>query len=104
MPAPASRSGGVEAGKNAGWRDGIGRLMEAKLDEPVRALLGPYLDGVAASTPRARSPPIRLTGAGAIGCAAQTGLIACELGRKPPRRCPAGCAATARPRRSAIDG
>jgi 23S rRNA (adenine2030-N6)-methyltransferase len=42
---------GVEAGKTLEWRDGIGRLMDAKLDEGVRALLAPYLDAVAALNP-----------------------------------------------------
>jgi 23S rRNA (adenine2030-N6)-methyltransferase len=40
--------GGVEAGKTLEWQDGIGRLIEAKLPEPARALLAPYLDAVAA--------------------------------------------------------
>jgi 23S rRNA (adenine2030-N6)-methyltransferase len=39
---------GPEAGKTEEWRDGIGRLMGAKLTAPVRALLAPYLDAVAA--------------------------------------------------------
>ncbi len=43
--------GGVEAGKTLEWRDGIGRLIDADLEEPVRALLAPYLDAVAALNP-----------------------------------------------------
>ena len=39
---------GLEAGKTQEWRDGIGRLMHAELAPPVRALLAPYLDAVAA--------------------------------------------------------
>jgi 23S rRNA (adenine2030-N6)-methyltransferase len=42
---------GPEAGKTLEWRDGIGRLMDANLDEGVRALLAPYLDAVAALNP-----------------------------------------------------
>jgi 23S rRNA (adenine2030-N6)-methyltransferase len=33
------------------WRGGIGRLIEARLDPPVRALLAPYLDAVASFNP-----------------------------------------------------
>jgi 23S rRNA (adenine2030-N6)-methyltransferase len=42
---------GDEAGKTGEWRDGIGRLYGATLDEPLRALLAPYLDAVAALNP-----------------------------------------------------
>lgn len=35
---------GTEAGKTGEWVNGIGRLMEAKLDGPVMELLTPYLD------------------------------------------------------------
>jgi 23S rRNA (adenine2030-N6)-methyltransferase len=42
---------GIEAGKTLEWRDGIGRLVGAGLDAPVRALLAPYLDAVAALNP-----------------------------------------------------
>src|SRR5262245_38399750 len=45
---------GVEAMKTGEWRDGIGRLMAAKLDTLVRALLAPYLDAVAACNPDSR--------------------------------------------------
>ena len=46
---------GPEANKTGEWRDGIGRLRAAALDDPVRALLAPYLDAVAACNPGARS-------------------------------------------------
>jgi 23S rRNA (adenine2030-N6)-methyltransferase len=39
---------GPEAGKTLEWRDGIGRLLNAALPPPIRALLAPYLDAVAA--------------------------------------------------------
>jgi len=45
---------GPEANKTGEWRDGIGRLRAAALDDPVRALLAPYLDAVAACNPGAR--------------------------------------------------
>jgi 23S rRNA (adenine2030-N6)-methyltransferase len=72
--------GGVEAGKTLEWRDGIGRLIDAKLDEPVRTLLAPYLDAV-----RALNPAGTLTvypGSPALTQSLlrpQDRLIACEL-------------------------
>ena len=42
---------GPEAGKTQEWRDGIDRLRRAELAAPVRALLAPYLDAVAALNP-----------------------------------------------------
>ncbi|HML15047.1 MAG TPA: 23S rRNA (adenine(2030)-N(6))-methyltransferase RlmJ [Xanthobacteraceae bacterium] len=45
---------GPEANKTGEWRDGIGRVRAAALDDPVRALLAPYLDAVAACNPGAR--------------------------------------------------
>lgn len=35
-----------EAGRTGEWRDGIERLLDAKLEPPVRELLAPYLDAV----------------------------------------------------------
>ena len=72
--------GGVEAGKTLEWRDGIGRLMEAELDEPVRALLGPYLEVVAALNPT--GPLTIYPGSPALVQSLlrpQDRLIACEL-------------------------
>jgi 23S rRNA (adenine2030-N6)-methyltransferase len=49
------------------WRDGIGRLLDAKIAAPVRTLLAPYLDAVAACNPKGGlkfypgSPSIALT-------------------------------------------
>src|SRR6185437_15318197 len=40
--------GGPEAAKTEEWRDGIGRLLPAKLGGAAQALLVPYLDAVAA--------------------------------------------------------
>src|SRR4029079_19083714 len=42
---------GVEGGNTLEGREGIGRLIEAYLDQPARALLAPYLDAVAAINP-----------------------------------------------------
>jgi 23S rRNA (adenine2030-N6)-methyltransferase len=42
---------GPEASRTGEWRDGIGRLRAATLDDRVRALLAPYLDAVAACNP-----------------------------------------------------
>jgi 23S rRNA (adenine2030-N6)-methyltransferase len=38
---------GAEASRTGEWRDGIGRLLAARLDRHVAALLAPYLDVVA---------------------------------------------------------
>ena len=43
--------GGPEASKTAEWRNGIERLLAAELTRPIRALLAPYLDAVAALNP-----------------------------------------------------
>jgi 23S rRNA (adenine2030-N6)-methyltransferase len=42
---------GPEASRTGEWRSGIGRLRAATLDPPVRDLLGPYLDAIAAFNP-----------------------------------------------------
>jgi len=39
---------GSEAGRTGEWRNGIERIWHANLDAPVRELLAPYLDAVAA--------------------------------------------------------
>jgi 23S rRNA (adenine2030-N6)-methyltransferase len=70
----------VEAGKTGEWRDGIARLLSAKINPDIRQLLAPYLDAVAAC-----NPPERLTtypGSPAIARSLlrrQDRLIACEL-------------------------
>jgi 23S rRNA (adenine2030-N6)-methyltransferase len=43
-----------EASRTAEWRDGIGRLRAASLDDRVRALLAPYLDAIEACNPGER--------------------------------------------------
>jgi len=42
---------GAEAEKTGEWREGIGRLLEVQPTPPVRELLAPYLDAVAAHNP-----------------------------------------------------
>ena len=39
---------GAEASRTGEWREGIGKLLAAELPQPVRDLLVPYLDAVAA--------------------------------------------------------
>ncbi len=39
---------GVEAGKTGEWQNGVGRLLDAKLDAKVAELIKPYLDTVRA--------------------------------------------------------
>jgi 23S rRNA (adenine2030-N6)-methyltransferase len=39
---------GLEAERSPEWRDGIGRLVDAKIGQEAGALLAPYLDAVAA--------------------------------------------------------
>jgi 23S rRNA (adenine2030-N6)-methyltransferase len=71
---------GVEAGKTGEWRSGIGRIIGASIDEPVRALLAPYLDVVAACNPG--SGLSRYPGSPALARALlrpQDRLVACEL-------------------------
>src|ERR1043166_469705 len=45
---------GPEASRTGEWRDGIGRLRAASLEEPVRELLAPYLDAIEALNPSGR--------------------------------------------------
>ena len=71
---------GTEAGKTLEWRDGIGRLMHAELEAPVRALLAPYLDAVAALNPNGALAVY--PGSPALARSllrSQDRLIACEL-------------------------
>jgi 23S rRNA (adenine2030-N6)-methyltransferase len=71
---------GPEAGKTLEWRDGIGRLMGAALPPPVRALLAPYLDAIAALNPD--GPLAHYPGSPVLAQALlrrQDRLIACEL-------------------------
>jgi 23S rRNA (adenine2030-N6)-methyltransferase len=96
---------GVEAGKTGEWRDGIARLQHARLDAPLRALLSPYLDAVAALNPGGRltfypgSPKL----AQAL-LRKQDRLIACELEPKAAAALEAALAGDPRAKAIAIDG
>ncbi len=71
---------GTEASRSGEWRHGIGRLRAAALDAPVRALLAPYLDAVAALNPG--DAFASYPGSPRLACALmrpQDRLIACEL-------------------------
>ena len=46
--------GGAEAARTGEWREGIGRLLRAKLAPNIRDLLAPYLDAVVALNPDGR--------------------------------------------------
>ena len=89
---------GAEAGKTQEWRNGIGRLIDAKLAQPVRDLLAPYLDAVASLNPSGQlstypgSPMLAQS-----LMRRQDRLIACELEPKR-RRDPARQSARRRPR------
>jgi len=101
--------GGVEAGKTLEWHDGIGRLIEAeldgKLDEPVRALLAPYLDAIAALNPAGAltvypgSPVLTQ-----FLLRPQDRLIACELEPQAAAALSRQLRADARAKAIAIDG
>ena len=72
--------GGAEAGKTQEWREGIELLLRAELSPPVRALLAPYLDAVAALNPDGRLAAY--PGSPALAQALlrpQDRLTACEL-------------------------
>jgi 23S rRNA (adenine2030-N6)-methyltransferase len=71
---------GIEAGKTGEWQDGISRLLAARLEPKVAALLAPYLDAVTAHNP---DGPLRCyPGSPVLALALmrpQDRLIACEL-------------------------
>ncbi len=96
---------GPEAGKTQEWRDGIERLVRAKLADPIRALLAPYLDAVAA-----RNPDGRLTaypGSPALALSLlrrQDRLIACELEPRAAAALKGEIASNPRAKAIAIDG
>jgi 23S rRNA (adenine2030-N6)-methyltransferase len=72
--------GGAEASRTGEWRDGIGRLRTAPLAPPIRDLLAPYLDAVAAFNPGAQLATY--PGSPALVRAwlrADDRLVACEL-------------------------
>jgi 23S rRNA (adenine2030-N6)-methyltransferase len=72
--------GAEEAQRGGEWREGIGRLLDARIAPPARALLAPYLDAVAASN--GPGPLTSYPGSPVLVRAflrVQDRLIACEL-------------------------
>jgi 23S rRNA (adenine2030-N6)-methyltransferase len=71
---------GPEASRTSEWRNGIGRLVAAELEPPIRVLLAPYLDAVAGYNPPGRLrayPGSPLLAASWLR--PQDRLIACEV-------------------------
>ncbi len=73
----------AEASRTGEWREGIGKLVAAELPQPVRALLAPYLDAVAAfNSPAANAESLKIyPGSPALvrhWLRAQDRMIACE--------------------------
>ena len=72
--------GAEEAQRGGEWREGIGRLLDARIAPPARALLAPYLDAVAACN--GPGPLTSYPGSPVLVRAflrVQDRLIACEL-------------------------
>lgn len=96
---------GPEARRTGEWRDGIGKLVCAELAPPIRSLLTPYLDAIAALNPQGE--PSLYPGSPALAQALlrrQDRLIACELEPQAAaalKRCLRG---DARAKAIAIDG
>lgn len=93
------------AARTGEWRDGIGRLIDAKLPDDVRALLAPYLAAVAAANGGGAlrrypgSPLIALS-----QMRPQDRLVACELEPGAAAALAANLRRDARARAVAIDG
>jgi 23S rRNA (adenine2030-N6)-methyltransferase len=97
--------GGPEAGKTQEWRDGIDRLLRAELGSPIRALLAPYLDAVAALNPGGRL--VAYPGSPALAQALlrrHDRLIACELEPRAAAALKNHLRGDARAKAIAIDG
>ena len=96
---------GPEAGKTQEWRDGIDRLRRAELAAPIRALLAPYLDAVAAFNPGGgltTYPGSPLLAKALLR--RQDRLIACELEPQAAAALQNELAGDARAKAIAIDG
>jgi 23S rRNA (adenine2030-N6)-methyltransferase len=96
---------GPEAGKTQEWRDGIDRLRRAELAAPIRALLAPYLEAVAALNPSgglATYPGSPLLAKALLR--RQDRLIACELEPQAAAVLAAELAGDPRAKAIAIDG
>jgi 23S rRNA (adenine2030-N6)-methyltransferase len=96
---------GPEAGRSPEWRDGIGRLVNARLGDVARSLLAPYLDAVAAlnkSGGLATYPGSPALAQGFLR--AQDRLIACELEPNAAAALNRNLAGDKRSKAIAIDG
>lgn len=96
---------GPEAGKTLEWRDGIGRLLGAVLPPPIRELLAPYLDAIAALNPGGRLA--HYPGSPVLAQALlrrQDRLIACELEPRAAAALERELASDNRAKAIAIDG
>jgi 23S rRNA (adenine2030-N6)-methyltransferase len=96
---------GPEAGKTQEWRNGIGRLFDAKLAPPVRDLLAPYLDAVASLNPSGRLSTY--PGSPVLAQALmrrQDRLIACELEPRAAAALQRALSGDPRAKAVAIDG
>ncbi len=61
--------GSTLAQKTGEWQGGIGRILATRFDEPVRSLLSPYLDSIAAASGASLTPgerPRRYPGSPAV--------------------------------------
>jgi 23S rRNA (adenine2030-N6)-methyltransferase len=96
---------GTEAAKTGEWRDGIGRIFNATFEPPVRELLAPYLEAVAAFNPNGKlsvypgSPLIALH-----LLRRQDRLIACELEPRAAAALGRNLRSDSRAKAIAIDG
>jgi 23S rRNA (adenine2030-N6)-methyltransferase len=96
---------GPEAGKTGEWRNGIGRLRRASLDDRARTLLSPYLDAVAALDPG--DEPAVYPGSPKLVqllLRRQDRLIACELEPRAAAALEAALRGDGRAKAIAIDG
>ncbi len=95
---------GVEAGRTGEWRAGIGRLMAAQLAPPVRQLLEPYLDVVAANNPDGLKTYPGSPVLAQNWLRAQDRLVACEREPSAARSLAARLRGDTRAKAVAIDG
>ncbi|HEY2134614.1 MAG TPA: 23S rRNA (adenine(2030)-N(6))-methyltransferase RlmJ [Xanthobacteraceae bacterium] len=94
-----------EAARTGEWRDGIGRLLEARLAPEIQELIAPYLAAVAAHNEGGdlrRYPGSPLIALSLLR--PQDRLVACELEPRAARALAANLRPDARARAVAIDG
>lgn len=97
--------GGEEAGRSGEWRDGIGRLVAATIEDKARALIAPYLHAVAACNPAGGltaypGSPVLIR----AFLRPQDRLVACELEPKAAAALARNLAGDPRNKAVAIDG